>query len=124
MRIYTPTYRHQGLQGYTRWGWGSVGRIYVPAPHPDKCLSYKGVVKCEEGLDSASCLLHPSFLIRAEAHVYLLAEFLDGPLGPLRERSFPSTNGRPSLITNPSLPHLLTQGGGLGIWVLSLKRVF
>ena len=93
---------------------GSVGRISVPAPHPDKCLSYKGGVQCEEGLDSASCLLHPSFLIRAEAHVYLLAEFLDGPLGPLRERSFPSTNGRPSLITNPSLPHLLTQGGAWG----------
>ena len=75
-------FRRQGLQGYTRWGWGSSGCISVPPPHPDLCLSYKGGVLYKEVLDSAACLLRPSLLIRAEARADPLAELPDGPLPP------------------------------------------
>ena len=100
-------FRRQGLQGYTRWEWGSSGCISAPPPHPDLCLSYKGGVLYKELLNSAACLLRPSLLIRAEARADPSAELPDGPLPPLPTRSYPIVHGYPSLIINPSPPHML-----------------
>ena len=111
-------FHRQGLQGYTRRGWGSVACIYVTPPHPYLCLSYKGGVQYKEGLNSADCLLRPSLPIRAEACADLLAELPEYMLVPLPARSYPIIHGRPSHIINPSLPHPLTQGG---IGYLGLK---
>ena len=70
----------------------SVGRIPVPPPHPDLCLSYNEVVRHEERLNGAACL-HPPYLpIGADARADLMAEFPDGPLGPLLVHSYPGVD--------------------------------
>ena len=71
----------------------------------------QGGVLCEEELHSADLLFLPYLLIHAEACADPLAEFPDGLMVLLPERSYPSVYGRPSLIRNPSLPHPLMQGG-------------
>ena len=113
-----------GFPGIHDWGWGSVGHISVPPPHTDPCLSYNRGFRCKEGLNIAACLLRLSLPISSEARADPSVEFLDGPLVPLLARSCPSVHGRPSIIINPSLPHLLTQGGAWGSEPWDLKIDF
>ena len=71
----------------------------------------QGGVHRAEGLDSMAFLFRPSLLIRSEACADLSDKLPDGPLGPLRARSYSGINGRPSLVINPIPTQPITKGG-------------
>ena len=104
----------QGFQGYTQRGWGYVGRIYVLPPYTDSYIYYKWGVRCEDGINSAGCLLRLPPPISADARMDTLSEFMDGPLVPLPVCIDHSVYDRTCLIRHPSLNHPLVQAGAWG----------